>query len=222
VAAARRAWRRTQRRLDPRQLVFIDETAVATNMVRRYGRAPRGQRLVCKVPFGAWTTLTFIAALRHDRITAPLLLQGAMNGQIFRAYVEQMLAPTLKPGDVVITDNVRVHKVAGVSEAIEARGATVPSFPAYSPDLNPIELAFSKLKAHLRASTARSTPGCSPPSAPRSRASLRANAPLISLMQAIARSNRKRLCPPAKRAVSDPGALSSVAVPGSGRRGCLR
>jgi transposase len=139
-------------------LVFIDETAVATNMVRRYGRAPRGQRLVCKVPFGAWTTLTFIAALRHDRITAPLLLQGAMNGQIFRAYVEQMLAPTLKPGDVVIMDNVRVHKVAGVSEAIEARGATVPSFPAYSPDLNPIELAFSKLKARLRASTARSTP----------------------------------------------------------------
>jgi DDE superfamily endonuclease len=99
VAAARRAWRRKQRQLDPRQLVFIDETAVATNMVRRYGRAPRGQRLVCKVPFGAWTTLTFIAALRHDRITAPLLLQGAMNGQIFRAYVEQMLAPTLKPGD---------------------------------------------------------------------------------------------------------------------------
>ena len=134
MAAARRAWRRKQRRLDPRQLVFIDETAVATNMVRRYGRAPRGQRLVCKVPFGAWTTLTFIAALRHDRITAPLLLQGAMNGQIFRAYVEQMLAPTLKPGDVVIMDNVRVHKVAGVSEAIEVRGATVPSFPAYSPD----------------------------------------------------------------------------------------
>jgi transposase len=127
-------------------------------MVRRYGRAPRGQRLVCKVPFGAWTTLTFIAALRHDRITAPLLLQGAMNGQIFRAYVEQMLAPTLKPGDVVIMDNVRVHKVAGVSEAIEARAATVPSFPAYSPDLNPIELAFSKLKARLRAATARSTP----------------------------------------------------------------
>ena len=158
MAAARRAWRRKQRRLDPRQLVLIDETAVATNMVRRYGRAPRGQRLVCKVPFGAWTTLTFIAALRHDRITAPLLLQGAMNGQIFRAYVEQMLAPTLKPGDVVIMDNVRMHKVTGVSEAIEARGATVPSFPAYSPDLNPIELAFSKLKARLRASTARSTP----------------------------------------------------------------
>jgi DDE superfamily endonuclease len=136
VAAARRAWRRKQQRLDPRQLVFIDETAVAPNMVRRYGRAPRGQRLVCKVPFGAWTTLTFIAALRHDRITAPLLLQGAMNGQIFRAYVEQMLAPTLKPGDVVIMDNVRVHKVAGVSEAIARRHGPVLSSlqPRSQPD----------------------------------------------------------------------------------------
>ena len=137
---------------------LLDDPAVATNMVRRYGRAPRGERLVCKVPFGAWTTLTFIPALRHDRVTAPLLLQGAMNGQFFRAYVEQMLAPTLQPGDVVVMDNVRMHKVPGVREAIEARGATVPSFPPYSPDLNPIELAFSKLKALLRAATARSTP----------------------------------------------------------------
>jgi transposase len=136
--------------------VFLDETAVATNMARRYGRAPRGQRLVCKVPFGAWKTLTFLAALRHDRITAPVLVDGAMNGQIFCAYVEQMLAPTLKPGDVVIMDNVRMHKVPGVREAIEARGATVPPFPAYSPDFNPIELAFSKLKATLRASAGRS------------------------------------------------------------------
>jgi len=128
-------------------------------MVRRRGRAPRGERLVCKVPFGAWRTLTFIAALRHDRVTAPLLLEGAMNGQIFRAYVEQVLAPTLRPGDVVIMDNVRMHKVSGVREAIEARGAMVPSFPPYSPDLNPIELAFSKLKAFLRASAAQSMPG---------------------------------------------------------------
>ena len=127
-------------------------------MVRRCGRAPRGERLVCKVPFGAWRTLTFIAALRHDRVTAPLLLEGAMNGQIFRAYVEQVLAPTLRPGDVVIMDNVRIHKVSGVREAIEARGAMVPPFPPYSPDLNPIELAFSKLKAFLRASAARSMP----------------------------------------------------------------
>jgi transposase len=158
VAAARRAWRRKQRRLDPRRLIFIDETAVATNMVRRYGRASREERLVCKVPFGAWTTLTFIAVLRHDRLTALMLLQGAMNGQIFRAYVEQTLAPTLQSGNVVVMDNVRMHRVPGIREAIEARGATVQSFPPYRPDLNPIELAFSTLKALLRAATARSTP----------------------------------------------------------------
>jgi transposase len=126
-------------------------------MVRRYGRAPRGERLVCKVPFGRWETMTFIAALRHDRIAAPLLLDGPMNGQSFRAYVEQMLAPTLNPGDMVIMDNVRMHKVPGVREAIEARGATVPPFPPYSPDLNPIELAYAKFKALLRAAAGRST-----------------------------------------------------------------
>ena len=157
MAAARQAWRRRQRHLDPRHLVFIDETAVSTNLVRRCGRAPRGERLVCKVPFGRWETMTFIAALRHDRITAPLLLEGPMNGQSFRAYIEQMLAPTLKPGDTVVMDNVRMHKVPGVREAIEARGATVPPFPPYSPDFNPIELAYAKFKALLRAAAARST-----------------------------------------------------------------
>ena len=119
-------------------------------MVRRYGRALRGERLVCKVPFGRWETMTFIAALRQDRITAPLLLDGPMNGQSFRAYVEQMLAPTLKPGDSVVMDNVRMHKVPGVREAIEARGASVPPFPPYSPDLNPIEQTFAKLKHWMR------------------------------------------------------------------------
>jgi len=119
-------------------------------MTRRYGRGPRGERLVCKVPYGHWKTTTFIAALRHDRITAPLLLDGPMNGLTFKAYVEQMLAPTLKPGDIVVMDNVSVHKVPGVREAIEARGATVPHLPPYSPDLNPIEQVFSKLKAILR------------------------------------------------------------------------
>jgi len=126
-------------------------------MVRRYGRALQGKRLVCKVPFGHWETMTFIAALRHDRITAPLLLDGPMNGPSFRAYVEQMLAPTLKPGDSVVMDNVRMHKVPGVREAIEARGATVPPFPPYSPDLNPIELAYAKFKAILSAAAGRST-----------------------------------------------------------------
>ena len=123
-------------------------------MTRRYGRGPRGERLVCKVPYGHWKTTTFIAALRHDRITAPLLLDGPMNGLTFKAYVEQMLAPTLKPGDIVVMDNVSVHKVPGVREAIEARGATVPHLPPYSPDLNPIEQVFSKLKAILRRAAA--------------------------------------------------------------------
>jgi transposase len=137
-------------RLDPRRLVFIDETCASTNMTRRYGRGARGQRLVCKVPFGHWRTSTFIAALRHNRVTAPLLLNGPMNGASFLAYVEQILAPTLKPGDIVIMDNVSVHKVAGVREAIEARGATLFYLPPYSPDFNPIEQFFSKLKAILR------------------------------------------------------------------------
>jgi transposase len=150
VAAARKAWRRQQPKLDPRRLVFIDETSATTNMTRRYGRRKRGERLVCKVPHGHWKTSTFIAALRHDRVTAPLLLDGPMNGLTFKAYIEQVLAPTLKRGDIVVMDNVAIHKVAGVRQAIEARGATLLYLPPYSPDLNPIEQFFSKLKALLR------------------------------------------------------------------------
>jgi transposase len=145
-----------QTRLDPRRLVFIDETGASTNMTRRYGRGTRGERLVCKVPHGHWKTSTFVAALRYNRVTAPLLLDGAMNGESFLAYAEQILAPTLRRGDVVIMDNVSVHKVAGVREAIEARGATLIYLPPYSPDLNPIEQFFSKLKANLRKVSARS------------------------------------------------------------------
>ena len=125
-------------------------------MTRFYGRAPRGQRLVCKVPFGAWKTMTFIAALRHDRLTAPMLLDGPMTGQSFIAYVDQVLAPTLKRGDILIMDNVPTHKVRGVREALQVRGVIVPEFPPYSPDLNPIEQSFAKLKAHLRKAGARS------------------------------------------------------------------
>ena len=142
--------------LDPRKLVFIDETSASTNMTRRYGRGTRGERLICKIPHGHWKTSTFIAALRHNRVTAPLLLDGAMNGQSFLAYVEQILAPTLKRGDIVVMDNVSVHKVAGVCDAIEARGAMLLYLPPYSPDLNPIEQFFSKLKAILRKAAARS------------------------------------------------------------------
>lgn len=136
--------------------MFLDETWATTNMTRRYGRSRRGQRLVAAVPHGHWKTSTFVAALRHDCLTAPCVIDGAVNGTIFRAYVEQQLAPTLKPGDVVIMDNLASHKVAGVREAIEARGAALVYLPAYSPDLNPIEQAFAKLKSLLRKEAARS------------------------------------------------------------------
>jgi transposase len=149
-------WAKMQTRLDPRQLVFIDETSAATNMTRRYGRCACGERLVCKVPHGHWKTSTFVAALRHNRITAPLLLDGPMNGPSFLAYVEQILAPTLRSGHIVIMDNVSIHKVAGVREAIEARGASLRYLPPYSPDLNPIEQFFSTLKSVLRKVAARS------------------------------------------------------------------
>lgn len=145
-----------QTRLDAKRLVFIDETGASTNMTRRYGRRKRGHRLVYKVPHGHWKTSTFVAALRYNGVTAPLLLDGAMNGEAFLAYVEQILAPTLRRGDIVIMDNVSVHKVAGISEAIEARGATLLYLPPYSPDLNPIEQFFSKLKSVLRKAAARS------------------------------------------------------------------
>jgi transposase len=141
--------------LDPRRLVFLDETGASTNMTRRYGRAPRGQRLLASVPHGHWKMTTFVGALRHDGITAPFVIDAAMNGAIFLAYVEQVLAPTLHPGDIVVMDNLPAHKVAGVKEAIEARGATLRYLPPYSPDLNPIELAFAKLKSLLRKAEAR-------------------------------------------------------------------
>ncbi len=124
-------------------------------MARRYGRAPRGQRVIAAVPHGHWKTSTFVAALRTSGLTAPLVIDGAINGVVFLAYVEQILAPTLSPGDIVIMDNLASHKVAGVREAIEARGAMLVYLPPYSPDLNPIEQAFAKLKALLRKSAAR-------------------------------------------------------------------
>jgi transposase len=155
VASARAEWKEQQPDLTPSKLVFIDETAVKTSMARRYGRSKRGHRLVAAVPHGHWKTTTFIGALRCDGLTAPLVIDGAVNGELFLAYVEQVLVPTLKPGDVVVMDNLRVHKMAGVREAIEAAGAKLLFIPPYSPDLNPIELAFSKLKALLRAKAIR-------------------------------------------------------------------
>ena len=125
-------------------------------MTRRYGRARRGHRLVAAVPHGHWKTTTFVGALRCTGLTAPMVIDGAINGDLFLAYVDQVLAPTLKPGDVVIMDNLRVHKIAGVRNAIAAAGATLLFIPPSSPDFNPIELAFSKLKALLRAKAIRS------------------------------------------------------------------
>ena len=158
VARARRRWIREQGMLDSTRLVFIDETAANTKMVRLSGRCPRGERLVGRVPHGHWKTITFVAALRHNGITAPLVLDGAMTGETFLAYVEQCLAPTLMRKDIVIMDNLSAHKVPGIREAIEAAGATLRYLPQYSPDLNPIEMLFSKLKAFLRKLAERTIP----------------------------------------------------------------
>ena len=136
--------------------MFIDETWATTAMARRYGRARRGARVVGAVPHGHWKTTTVIAALRHDGLSAPCVFDGAINGARFLAYVEQALAPTLRPGDVVVLDNLPAHKVKGVRAAIAAAGAELLYLPPYSPDLNPIELAFAKLKALLRTAAARS------------------------------------------------------------------
>jgi transposase len=155
IAEAREEWRASQPDLDPEHLVFIDETGAKTNLVRLYGRAPRGQRLVAPVPHGHWMTTTFVAALRHDEITAPCVFDGPMDGASFLTYVEHFLTPLLRQGDVVVMDNLASHKVAGVKEAIERAGATLRYLPAYSPDLNPIEQAFAKLKAALRKAAAR-------------------------------------------------------------------
>jgi transposase len=144
--------------LDSTRLVFIDETAANTKMVRLSGRCPRGERLVGRVPHGHWKTITFVAALRRNGITAPFVLDGSMTGEIFLAYVEQVLAPTLKRKDIVIMDNLSAHKVPGIREAIEAAGATLRYLPQYSPDLNPIEMVFSKLKAVLRKLAERTIP----------------------------------------------------------------
>ena len=124
-------------------------------MARRYGRCRKGERLLCKEPFGHWKTTTFTAALRHDAITAPLVLDGPMNGEIFRAYVEQFLVPTLQKDDIVIMDNLPSHKVAGIREAIEKAGSSLLYLPPYSTDLNPIEQVFAKLKSLLRKAEAR-------------------------------------------------------------------
>lgn len=141
--------------MDPEAFVFLDETGATTNMARRYGWSPRGERLVDAAPHGHWKTTTFLAGLRSSGIIAPLVLDGPMTGEAFLAYVRQFLALELKPGDVVVMDNLAAHKVAGVAEAVRAVGASILYLPPYSPDLNPIEQVFAKLKALLRKAAAR-------------------------------------------------------------------
>jgi transposase len=159
VAAARAAWRVWQASLNPADLVFLDETGASTNMARRTGWASRGERLVSAVPHGHWKTTTFVAALRQDGLVAPLVIDGPMNGATFLAYIRHVLVPTLRPGQIVMLDNLSSHKVAGVRQAVEATGAALVPLPAYSPDLNPIEQAFAKLKNRLRRMARRTIEG---------------------------------------------------------------
>ena len=156
---AREQWHSQAASFDITKLVFLDESGVATNLSPLYGRSPKGERVYGDVPHGHWHTSTFIGALRHDGITAPRLLDGPINGDAFLQYVSEVLGPTLKPGDIVIADNLSSHKVAGVAEALARRGARIIYLPAYSPDLNPIENFFSKFKAALRKAGARTFEG---------------------------------------------------------------
>ena len=150
MARKRARWKIYQRRIAPSRLVFIDETWVKTNMAPLRGWGPRGRRLRAYAPYGHWKTLTFIAALRHDRIDAPCVFEGPINGELFRLYAEKFLAPTLSPGDVVILDNLGSHKAKAARAAVRTRGAHLIFLPPYSPDLNPIEQVFAKLKHLMR------------------------------------------------------------------------
>jgi transposase len=155
VKAARRLWRRQQPLWDVRRLVFIDETGLNTKMSRHHGRCPIGRRCLSAIPHGHWQSSTFIAALRHESIEAPFLIEGPVDAEVFTAYLEQVLCPQLRRGDTLILDNLSTHKIHNVNRLLRARGVAVRYLPPYSPDLNPIELAFAKLKAHLRQAAAR-------------------------------------------------------------------
>ena len=158
VRQARQAWFDAQLDLDPDKRIFIDETGASTKMARLRGRSRRGQRCRAGIPHGHWKTTTLTAALRRTGMVAPLVLDGAMDGACFLAYVEQMLVPVLTLGDIVVMDNLPAHKPAGVRKLIEAAGATLRFLPPYSPNFNPIENAFAKLKALLRKAAARTIP----------------------------------------------------------------
>jgi len=193
VLARRRAWFKGQPDLDPERLVFIDETGASTKMARLRGRAKRSTRCRSPIPHGHWKTTTFTGALRMIGLTAPMVLDGPMTGEWFAAYAQQVLAPTLRPGDIVILDNLPAHKVAAAREAIEADGARMLFLPPYSPDFNSIENAFSKLKAILRKAAARTVPSSGTPSAMRCHASHLTNAPTTLSPQGMSQSDRNLL-----------------------------
>jgi transposase len=157
IARKRARWKARQGSIDLKRLVFIDETWAKTNMAPRRGWAVRGQRLIGRAPFGHWNTMTFVAALRHDGIVAPWVIDGPINGESFRTWVEQVLVPALRPDDIVVLDNLGSHKAPAIRQAIRAAGARLLFLPAYSPDLNPIEQVFAKLKHLLRKAAERST-----------------------------------------------------------------
>ena len=153
--ARRQAWVAGQSQLDPAHLVFLDETAATTKLARRGGRAPRGPRCRAAIPHGHWKTTTLVCGLRVGGLTAPMLLDGPLDGATFSAYVQALLVPTLRAGDLVVLDNLPAHKVRAARAAIEQAGARLVFLPPYSPDFNPIEQAFAKLKALLRQAAAR-------------------------------------------------------------------
>ena len=155
----RAQWHAERNSWDPARLVFLDETWPHTALTRLYGWGPKGQRVIGSAPAGHWNTTTFLSALRQDGFTAPLVIDGPLDGVLFCAYVEQHLAPTLQRGDRGILDNLSAHKVAGIQAAVEARGAQLVYWPPYSPDFNPIENAFAKLKARLRQAEERTVEG---------------------------------------------------------------
>jgi transposase len=155
VAKARDAWRKRQPSLDSNKIVFVDETATNTSMTRLRGRCKCSERLVGRTPYGHWKTTTFVAGLRNNAITAPYVVDRPMNGEIFLAWLEQALMPTLTAGDLVVMDNLPAHKIASVRATLEAAGFRLLYLPPYSPDLNPIEMAFAKLKALLRKAAER-------------------------------------------------------------------
>ncbi len=159
ILSQRWAWFEGQLDLDPDRLVFIDETWASTNMARRHGRCLRGERLRASVPHGHWKTTTFVAGLRNTGMVAPMVIDGPINRDAFTAYVTQVLVPELSPGDIVIMDNLSSHKGQAIRDVIEAAGADLLFLPPYSPDFNPIEKAFSKLKAHLRKAAERTIHG---------------------------------------------------------------